>query len=222
MGGCGRPSFGKFRTCCTHCRGAIGPHAHDCENKAASMAAPRHPVPAACAQAVVPVAIATPVRAQPVAVATPVCAHPPPVYVQPVQHGHHGPGVGMAVGAGVGGLAAGIIGGAMLESALERDRVYGGYGGMGLGGSEFVDVRRGPFETDVVDVRRDMWGGTDVIEQRRGMFGTDITEVRTDMFGDREITEVRTDIFGGREVITERVDMFGDVSFTDTYSPGFW
>jgi hypothetical protein len=113
--------------------------------------------------------------------------------------------MGMAVGAGAAGLAGGVAGGMMLESALERER----YGGFGFGGSEFIDVRQGPFETDVIDVRRDMFGGTDVIEERRGLFGTDITEVRTDMFGDRE-------------VIHERVGMFGDVACTDTFSgPGF-
>ena len=28
--GCGRPAFGRFDTCCSHCKGAEGPHARDC------------------------------------------------------------------------------------------------------------------------------------------------------------------------------------------------
>jgi len=32
--GCGRPAFGKFTTCCTHCHGEDGPHARDCGAKA--------------------------------------------------------------------------------------------------------------------------------------------------------------------------------------------
>ena len=28
--GCGRPAFGRFPTCCTHCKGKDGPHAADC------------------------------------------------------------------------------------------------------------------------------------------------------------------------------------------------
>eukprot|EP00929_Paragymnodinium_shiwhaense_P096251 TRINITY_DN5778_c0_g1_i1.p1 TRINITY_DN5778_c0_g1~~TRINITY_DN5778_c0_g1_i1.p1 ORF type:complete len:150 (+),score=35.32 TRINITY_DN5778_c0_g1_i1:131-580(+) len=31
--GCGRPPFGKFKTCCTHCKGPDGPHARDCGSK---------------------------------------------------------------------------------------------------------------------------------------------------------------------------------------------
>lgn len=31
--GCGRRPFRKFPTCCTHCKGASGPHAKDCEAK---------------------------------------------------------------------------------------------------------------------------------------------------------------------------------------------
>mmetsp|Transcript_944 Transcript_944/g.2098 ORF Transcript_944/g.2098 Transcript_944/m.2098 type:complete len:459 (-) Transcript_944:146-1522(-) len=33
---CGRPKFGRFPTCCTHCKGPAGPHASDCEQKASS------------------------------------------------------------------------------------------------------------------------------------------------------------------------------------------
>lgn len=32
--GCGRPAFGGFTTCCTHCKGSDGPHARDCGAKA--------------------------------------------------------------------------------------------------------------------------------------------------------------------------------------------
>lgn len=31
--GCGRKPFGKYPTCCTHCKGPEGPHARDCKNK---------------------------------------------------------------------------------------------------------------------------------------------------------------------------------------------
>eukprot|EP00440_Ansanella_granifera_P002945 gb/GFBE01003214.1/.p1 GENE.gb/GFBE01003214.1/~~gb/GFBE01003214.1/.p1 ORF type:complete len:545 (+),score=74.09 gb/GFBE01003214.1/:1-1635(+) len=31
--GCGRKPFGDYSTCCTHCKGASGPHARDCESK---------------------------------------------------------------------------------------------------------------------------------------------------------------------------------------------
>lgn len=34
--GCGRSPFGKFPTCCTHCKGCNGPHAHDCDARAGS------------------------------------------------------------------------------------------------------------------------------------------------------------------------------------------
>ncbi|CAK0829135.1 unnamed protein product [Prorocentrum cordatum] len=44
--GCGRPPFGHFATCCTHCGGPGGPHAHDCLEKGAAAAAPA-PAPAA-------------------------------------------------------------------------------------------------------------------------------------------------------------------------------
>merc|ERR1712100_951341 len=142
----------------------------------------------------------------------PVCAPPmmapavSPMYYDQPHHHHHHRGIGMA-GAGALGLGAAVVGGMMLESALERDRF--GYGYDGFGGTEFIEERRGLFETDIVDVRTDMFGGTDIIEERRGLFGTDITEVRTDMFGDREI-------------ITEHVDMFGDVSIREDFSgPGF-
>eukprot|EP00930_Biecheleria_cincta_P042399 TRINITY_DN29178_c0_g1_i1.p1 TRINITY_DN29178_c0_g1~~TRINITY_DN29178_c0_g1_i1.p1 ORF type:complete len:339 (-),score=34.47 TRINITY_DN29178_c0_g1_i1:197-1213(-) len=32
--GCGRPTFKTYDTCCTHCKGAAGPHAHDCKQRA--------------------------------------------------------------------------------------------------------------------------------------------------------------------------------------------
>lgn len=34
--GCGRPSFKSYETCCKHCQGPSGPHAGDCEQKAAT------------------------------------------------------------------------------------------------------------------------------------------------------------------------------------------
>merc|ERR1719356_2255550 len=100
---------------------------------------------------------ATPGYAAPGQFATPVYAAPAqampgaqPVYGAPYstpvyEDRHHG--VGMAVGAGVAGLAAGAVGGMMLENALER-REYGmGYGG----GPGFVQERVGPFGTDFVE-----------------------------------------------------------------------
>lgn len=33
VNGCGQPRFGRYLTCCTHCTGPTGPHAHDCVTK---------------------------------------------------------------------------------------------------------------------------------------------------------------------------------------------
>jgi len=41
--GCGRPSFGRHPTCCTRCTGPGGPHAGDCEGKAAAASAASAP-----------------------------------------------------------------------------------------------------------------------------------------------------------------------------------
>lgn len=40
--GCDRPCFKQFSTCCTHCKGAHGPHAADCEAKAHSASMENH------------------------------------------------------------------------------------------------------------------------------------------------------------------------------------
>jgi len=39
--GCGRVPFGRFPTCCTHCHGPDGPHAHDCDERAGTGAGKR-------------------------------------------------------------------------------------------------------------------------------------------------------------------------------------
>merc|ERR1712039_854176 len=91
---------------------------------------------------------------------------------------------------------AGLVGGMLLEGALEDRRYeYGGFGG-GIGGGF------GPF------------GGERIVETRNeGIFGSEevITDVRTDMFGDKE---VRT------EVIDR--DMFGNVEDVRITETDFW
>merc|ERR1711879_929967 len=32
VNGCGHPQFGKYETCCTHCKGPDGPHARGCHS----------------------------------------------------------------------------------------------------------------------------------------------------------------------------------------------
>lgn len=159
-----------------------------------------------------------------------------PVYAAPAygapRHGHHHSGAGMAIGAGVAGLAVGAVGGMMMENAIERERYAGGFAAPGdfveerrdmFGGTDVIEERRDIFGgSDFTEVRTDVFGDRDVVDVRTDMFGNrDVTEVRTDMFGDQQITEVRTDMFGDREVIRENVDAFGDVTYEREDFGGF-
>jgi hypothetical protein len=158
----------------------------------------------------VPAVQAVPVRAQPVY--APHCQVQPPVYQAP--YNQRGPGVGMAVGAGLGGLAVGGLGGMLLEKSLDRPHhgVFGGYGG-----SEFVEVRNGGLfgGSEVVDVRRDWWGDEQITDVRRDMFGN--TEVVTET--------VDRDFFGNvvdvRETIVDR-DIFGNTEVTYIEDDRYW
>mmetsp|Transcript_82612 Transcript_82612/g.151265 ORF Transcript_82612/g.151265 Transcript_82612/m.151265 type:complete len:378 (-) Transcript_82612:82-1215(-) len=141
----------------------------------------------------------------------PAYAHPRPYVVQQPLYGPQPPmssGAGMAVAAGMGGLAAGAVGGMMLESALEnRCGMWGPSSiGGGFGGGNFREVQTGIFgDQRVVDVRTDMWGDEQITDVRRDVFGD--TEVRTEVI-DRDIFGNVTDV---REEIVDR-DMFGNVT----------
>jgi len=149
------------------------------------------------------------VHAQPAAVYSqpaPAYGVAPPVYMAPpiydtpsYHHSHHSHHSGHVAAAAVGGGVAGLVGGMMLENALEhrhRDRYI-------------EEVRPGIFGTETL------------IEQSRphGFFGSEqvVEDVRTDMFGDTEIRRevIDRDMFGRvtdvREEVIDR-DMFGNVT----------
>merc|ERR1712151_876304 len=95
-------------------------------------------------------------------------------------HAHSSAGMGVGTAAVAAG-AAGLVGGMLLESALENRHHYE-YGGFGGGFEGGFGGGFGPF------------GGERIVETRNeGFFGSEevITDVRTDMFGD---TEVRTEV----------------------------
>lgn len=170
-----------------------------CSRNGPIYAQPVVPAPVAYAQPIGPypgtgVAYANP--APTYGLAAPVY-EPQPMYSTPVQHHSHSSGHMAA--AAVGGAAVGVIGGMMLESAIE-----------------------GRHREHFIEERRDGFFGTDtVIEQSRshGFFGSEqvVEEVRTDMFGDTEVRREVVDrnmfgqVTGVREEVVER-DMFGNVT----------
>merc|ERR1739844_191008 len=110
----------------------------------------------------------------------------PPIYQEP-----HSSGINAGTAALAGG-AAGLIGGMMLEGALENQRRHE-FDGLGGG-----------------------FGAERVFEETRpaGFFGSKevITDVRTDMFGDRivETEVIDRDMFGNVEDVrvTETIDFW--------------
>jgi len=112
-------------------------------------------------------AYATPAYAQPAYMAS-------PAYTTPVYQHHDRPGISPGVAA-LGAGAAGLVGGMLIENALEhRHHGFmggGGFGGPGIFGSEEVirDVRVDAFgdtetRTEVID--RDMFGNIDGIREQ--------------------------------------------------------